>query len=181
MDAMAEAGGPARDGAPPAGRASWFALYVRSRQERVVAAGLVRAGLEAWLPLLPVLRRWSDRRKVVEVPAFPGYVLVRCAEEERRRALAVRGAVRFLGSGSGATPLDPAEIEAVREALARRVPFEPYPNLEPGRAVTVISGPLRGLAGILVRKRRNYRLVLAIRAMGQGIAAEVDAADVEPA
>ena len=173
--------------APPVDRSSteipppWFALHVKSRQERVVAAGLERAGLHAWLPLLGVLRRWSDRKKVVEVPCFPGYVFVRCAEDDRKRAFAVRGAVRYLGTRGGATPVDPDELERVREALSRRVPFEPYPSLAPGREVNVVAGPLRGLAGTLVRKHPGYRLVLAVRAMGQGISAEVDAADVEPA
>jgi transcription antitermination factor NusG len=131
--------------------------------------------------MLPVLRRWSDRKKLIEVPCFPGYVFVRCAEEERRRAFAVPGTVRYLGSGGRATPLDAAEVESVREALARRVAFEPHPRLGPGQEVRVVGGPLRGLSGILLRKERKYRLVLAVRAMGQGISAEVDASDVEPA
>lgn len=159
----------------------WYALYVKSRQERVVEKGLRNLGIETYLPLREQVRRWSDRRKVVSVPYFPSYVFVRCTEEQRRASWNVRGAVRYLGADGKATPLDPGELEAIREALTRLVPFEPYPHLAPGQAVVVKSGPLKGVAGVLVRRSRNYRLVLQIRAMGQGIATEVDAVDVEPA
>ncbi|MCK6478912.1 MAG: UpxY family transcription antiterminator [Planctomycetaceae bacterium] len=158
----------------------WFALYVKSRQERTVEGGLARLGLGTYLPMMEKVRKWSDRKKVVRVPYFPGYVFVRCTEEERGLAWKLPGSIRYLGAEGRATPVDPRELEAVREALLRRVPFEPYPHLAPGQPVTVTAGALKGLTGILVGKRRNFRLVLQIRAMGQGIAAEVDATDVEP-
>ena len=47
--------------------------------------------------------------------------------------------------------------------------------------MTITGGPLAGITGTLVRRERKYRLVLYIRAMGQGISAEVDALDVAPA
>ncbi len=159
----------------------WYALYVRSRQERTVEKGLRRIGIETYLPMMEQVRKWSDRKKVVEVPYFSSYVFVRCDEEQRRSSWNVRGAVRYLGADGKATPLDPGELEAVREALTRVVPFDPYPKLAVGQTVVVKAGPLKGLTGLLVRKQKNYRFVLQIRAMGQGISAEIDAVDVEPA
>ena len=89
--------------------------------------------------------------------------------------------MRFLGGQGRATPIDPVEIESIRSALSRRVPFDPHPGLEPGQSVTIATGPLAGLTGVLVRRSAKYRLVLSIRAMGQGISAEVEAIDVHPA
>lgn len=37
---------------------------------------LSATGLEEFLPLYQVRRRWSDRVKVVDVPLFDGYVFV---------------------------------------------------------------------------------------------------------
>jgi transcription antitermination factor NusG len=147
----------------------------------VVEAALRRLGFPTYLPILRTLRKWSDRRKVVEVPYFSGYVFLRSTEARRSAAWAVRGAVRFLGARGGATPIEAGEIEAIRDALSRRVPFDPHPRLEPGQTVTITSGPLAGITGTLVRRKAKYRLVLAIRAMGRGISAEVDAVDVAPA
>jgi transcription antitermination factor NusG len=179
LDRAREGAGPGS--AAPAGDAHWFALYTRSRQERTVEAGLRRLGLATYLPMLQKVRRWSDRKKVVEVPYFPGYVFLRCGEEQRSTAWAVPGAVRFLGAEGRATAIDSGEIESIRDALSRRIPFDPHPRLEPGQQVTIANGPLSGLTGILVRRQRKYRLVLCIKAMGQGISAEVDAIDVAPA
>lgn len=161
--------------------APWYALYTRSRQEKVVEAGLQRLGLATYLPLLQKVRKWSDRRKVIEVPYFSGYVFLRCRDDQRSAAWSVPGAVRFLGGQGQATPIDPVEIDTIRDALARRVPFDPHPHLEQGQPVTIVSGPLAGLSGTLVRRERKYRLVLYVKAMGQGISAEVDALDVAPA
>ena len=143
--------------------------------------GLRRLGLATYLPVLETVRRWSDRKKVVEVPYFAGYVFLRCREDQRGAAWTVPGAVRFLGGQGRATPIDPAEIETIRDALSRRVPFDPHPHMEPGQQVTIAAGPLAGLTGTLVRRQRKYRLVLYVKAMGQGISAEVDAIDVAPA
>ena len=45
----------------------WFALYTAPRSEKKVEARLGEAGVEHFLPMLKVMRRWSDRVKVVEV------------------------------------------------------------------------------------------------------------------
>lgn len=161
--------------------ACWYALLTRSRQEKKVHAGLAKVGLETYLPLQKKVHKWSDRKKVIEVPYFPGYIFVRCHEEERQNAWSVTGVVRYLGCNGHAIPIDDGEICRVRQALATCVPFEPYPHLAPGNTIVVTRGPLQGMSGVLVRKDRKYRLVVNIRAMGQGIAAELDASDVEPA
>ena len=40
---------------------SWFAVRVRPRHEKTTAIGLRQRGLEEFLPLHTVRRRWSDR------------------------------------------------------------------------------------------------------------------------
>ena len=161
-------------------RREWFAIYTRSRHEKLVNSGLKELGFESFLPLVQRLRRWSDRKKLVDMPLFPGYVFVRCTEAERARAFGAKGVVRFVAADGRAVPIPPAEIGAIREVLRRDVPFDPHPNVRPGQPVRVVAGPLRGITGRLVRRGRHLRLLLAISALGQAISVEVDAADVEP-
>ena len=164
----------------PARTRQWFAVYTKSRHEKMVNGGLEALGFETYLPLVRQLRQWSDRRKPVDMPLFPGYVFVRCTEAERSRAFGARGIVRFVTAEGRAVPIPPAEVDAIREVLRNDVPFEPHPKLKPGHRVRVIAGPLRGVTGKLVRRGRRFRLLLAISALGQAISVEVDAADVEP-
>ena len=43
----------------------WYALYVKSRTEKKVAAELEKQGIINYLPLQKILKQWSDRRKWV--------------------------------------------------------------------------------------------------------------------
>ena len=158
----------------------WFAIQTRSRQERIVARELARHGLEAFLPLVRLRRRWSDRIRVVETPLFPGYVFVRCEATDRRAATA-RGSVRVVGVNGTPSAIPSDEIDAIRAAAASSVLFEPLARLVPGQAVEVIRGPLAGFEGTLVRRGEKYRLVIVVPLLGRGIAADVDSADVVPA
>ena len=77
----------------------WYALHTRSRHEKRVAAHLEERGLTAFLPLVREVHVWSDRRKVVEVPVFPGYVFTRIvyAAELRVQLLKTEGVASIIG------------------------------------------------------------------------------------
>ena len=55
----------------------WYAIYVRSRHEKKVHQLLLEIGIESSLPLIKTTRKWSDRKKKVEIPLFRGYVFVK--------------------------------------------------------------------------------------------------------
>src|SRR5208337_5592292 len=54
----------------------WYAIHTRAKHEKSVATELQERGIETFVPVLPEVRRWSDRIKVVEVPLFPCYAFV---------------------------------------------------------------------------------------------------------
>ena len=63
---------------PERGTASaWFACYTRARHEKSVARHLIDLGLEVYVPVVPRVRQWHDRKRIVQFPLFPGYVFVR--------------------------------------------------------------------------------------------------------
>jgi hypothetical protein len=43
-----------------------------------------------------------------------------------------------------------------------------------------VSGALRGLEGVLLRKKNNFRVVFSLDLIAQSIVVEVDADEVEP-
>jgi transcription antitermination factor NusG len=90
------------------------------------------------------------------------------------------GVVQILGVNGHATPVPDTEIEAVRQLVTSTLPFDPHPYLKEGMEVEVVRGPLAGVRGILVRKGRHARLVLAIHLIQQAAAVELDSADVRP-
>ncbi len=159
----------------------WFAVYTCSHHEKRVALHLAGRQIESFLPLYAARHRWKNRcEAVVELPLFPNYVFVRMASRERVRILEVPGVLSLVGFGRRPTPLPDLEIEALRSGLGRRK-IEPHPYLVIGERVRIKAGAMMGMEGVLVRKKNNFRMVLALDVIMQSVAVEVDADDLEPA
>ena len=164
--------------APDAATVAWFAVWTRSRHEAAVARELSGKGIESFLPTLPRWSRWKDRRKRIDWPLFPGYCFARL---DPRFSLAVRtctGVVGLVATDGRPAPIPDIEIDGIRQLVTSDLQYDPCPLIHEGDMVEVVSGPLRGVAGRLVRKGAHARLVLAVDLIGQGVSVEVDAADV---
>ena len=48
----------------------WFTVQPRPRHEKRILAELLAKGVVAFLPVVSTIKRWSDRRRVVELPLF---------------------------------------------------------------------------------------------------------------
>jgi transcription antitermination factor NusG len=156
----------------------WFAVWTRSRHENSVRTQIAGRGVEAFLPTIPRWSRWKDRKKRVDWPLFPGYCFARVAEEESLKVRSCPGVVGLVSFEGRPAAIPAVEIEAIRTLVMSDVRFDPCPLLGEGDDVEVVSGPLRGVIGRLVRKGTHARLVLAVDLIGQGVSVEVDAADV---
>jgi transcription elongation factor/antiterminator RfaH len=172
---MVTSGQPLITNHPSLSALRWYALYTRPRHEKAVAEQLIKREMEAFLPVREVLSRWKDRRKLVQLPLFPGYVFVRASLTHKRRVVSTDGVVRMVSFQGTPAPIPDEEIEAVREICLTKLPCDPYPYLTEGRWVRVVRGPLDGLTGILVRKKSKHRLVVSIDILQQSVAVEIDA------
>lgn len=153
----------------------WYAVYVRSQYERPVAAELERRGIESFLPLLKVTRRWSDREKHTDTPAFPGYVFVRCKLPAARfRVLSVVGVADFIGIQGDAEAIPDDQIEAVRLMLTAHPNVTVSPVLPTrGETVRIIRGPFTGVYGTCERLKKHCRITVSLPLLGQSISTEV--------
>jgi transcription antitermination factor NusG len=158
----------------------WYAAYSYANHEKRVAEQLAQRSVEHFLPLYESVRRWKDRRVRLELPLFPGYVFVHLALRDRLRVLQIPSVVRLVGFGGLPAALPDEQVEILRAGLAGQLRAEPHPLLTVGRRVRIVRGPLAGLAGILQRKKSNFRFVLSVELIQRAIAVDVDAADVQP-
>lgn len=159
---------------------NWYALYTCPRHEKRVVQQIEERRISCFLPLYRSVRRWKDRRKVLELALFPGYVFVRVALRDRLRVLGLPGAVRLVTFNGQPAVLPDEEIETLRLRLSVNNPIEPHPYLRVGRRVRVRCGPMQGLEGIIVRKKDCCRVVFSLDLIMRSVAVEVDDADVEP-
>jgi transcription antitermination factor NusG len=158
----------------------WYALWTRSRHEHVVREQLDRKRIEVFLPTVARWSRWTDRKKKIDWPLFPGYCFARFDARERLPVLTCTGVVNIISFESSPAPIPAHEIEGIRQLVESELAYDPCPLIHEGAMVEVRSGPLKGVIGRLVRKGANARLVLAVDLIGQAVSAEVDAADVRP-
>lgn len=161
--------------------AHWFALYTKSRHEKLVHSEFQKKGIESFLPLRKITRQWSDRKKIIEEPLFKGYLFVHTPLSERWTILNTTGVVSFVGKKSHPAEIPIAELNAVRLFLKEEIPVDPFPYLKEGQRVYVRSGPFKGVEGFIIRKDRHCRLVISLHLLMQSVSIVMDEACVEPA
>ena len=162
--------------------APWFALYTRSRFEKQVAEQLERKRVPVFLPLRQELHRWQDRYQKVDVPMFRGYLFAQFATAsfERIAVLRTTGVVRIVGFGNEYSVVPAEQIETLRRLAEERAMLHPHRYLRVGQRVKVATGALAGVEGILVRIRKQDRLVIAVDAIRQAVAVELAGYEVIP-
>lgn len=160
----------------------WYALFVRSRHEKAVATILTRKGLNVFLPLVSLNRRWGRRRAEVLLPMFPSYVFSHFdVSSQRVLVLATPGVAKIVGVGHRAMPLEDAEVGAIMRVVETGAASEPWPYLGSGQSVRITEGVLAGLAGTLVEFKNQHRLVLSIQLLQRSVAVEIESSCVESA
>jgi transcription antitermination factor NusG len=159
----------------------WYAVRTRSNYEKRVSAMLAEKGVEQYLPAYREMRQWKDRKKLIELPLFPGYLFTRMVDsrEGRLSVLCNDGVVAILGSGDSIEPIPDREIEAVQKVLDARTRCQAHPLLREGAWVRVKRGALKNMEGLLVRMKGHNRLAVSITLLSQSVSVEMDAADVQ--
>ena len=87
----------------------WFAVQTRYRFEKRVATQLMQKHCQVYLPLLTEQHTWSDRRKELTIPLFPGYEFVQIdrSHDARRAVLQTAGLIGFVAFGGIVAPVPP--------------------------------------------------------------------------
>ncbi len=160
----------------------WFAVWTRSRQEKVAAAMIGSLGVANYLPLRTESRQWSDRKQNVTIPLFSGYLFVRMnlLDGSKLRVLGVPGVAGFVGNSSGPSPIPDHQVEAVRAVVAQGMECTVHSLLEEGDLVRVVRGALAGVEGRLVRFNSASRLMISIEMIHRSLSVSISRDDVEP-
>ena len=121
-----------------------------------------------FLPTYRSWRRWSDRRKLLDLPLFPSYVFVRLREADRYRAVQAPGFLWFVTQDHRPAIVKAHEIAAIQQLLASGLQFDPLPTVHLGDEVEIVDGPMRGTQGRLIRKEQNA-VALLVSAINGGV------------
>ena len=159
----------------------WYALHTKSRAEKMVEQRLAASRVEVFLPQVTVASRRQDRKLMLRLPLFPGYLFVKSdlSPAQHLSILKVSGAVGLVGAAKMPVAVPDDTIESLRilvcspEVVTGR-------RLEKGELVRVARGPLAGLTGVFSRYKGADRVVVEVEALGQFAAVQVSTDDLEP-
>ncbi len=159
----------------------WYVLHTRSRHESVVSDGLSKKSMEVFLPRIKVRSTRRDRRVMIHVPLFPGYVFLKTDLHPHTHLEIVKtaGVVRLIGTQQGPVPVAEDTISSLKIMVTSELPIVTGNRLQPGDRVVVVNGPLTGVIGTFIRYRNQDRVVVNIEALGQFASVEVQDTDIE--
>jgi transcription antitermination factor NusG len=152
----------------------WYALYVRSRHEKVVENSLRGKGYSVFSPSYRTKRKRVDRITQIEVALFPGYVFCHFDPNKRLPILMTPGVVGVVGRGNRPDPVDNAEIASIRTVALAGGSVQPWPFLKVGQRIRVQSGPLTGAEGIFLRIQDDFRLIVSVTLLQRAVAVIIE-------
>ena len=153
----------------------WYALYTKARAEKKVLEQLTQMGIKAYLPLKRVLRQWSDSKKWVDVPVISSYIFIKIPETDYRKVFDARGVVAYVSYKGKAVTIPDHEIEAMRRTIENNIDFDVQQReLKKGEEITITSGPLKGIKGIIKEVQGNKKLYISISNIGYTLVIDME-------
>jgi transcription antitermination factor NusG len=163
--------------------ANWYAVQTRARNEKVISERLQEQGLSTFLPLVTEIRRWSDRKKKVELPLFSCYVFVKLVISNNRERMSVyrtNGVFGIVSMRGEAIPIPEEQIDALRTVVTQQVSWSAHPFLKVGQRVRIRGGSMDGVEGVLLSANGDRTLIISVDAIQRSLAVRVEGYDVEP-
>ena len=160
----------------------WYVIHTRSRFENVVSDGLLKKSFEVFLPKARVPSKRRDRKLMIWVPVFPGYLFVKTdlSANEHLDIVKTIGAVRLVGTKNGPVSVPDETIASLKIMVNNGSPIITGKRLARGDRVMVVKGPFTGITGTFSNYRGKGRVVINVDALGQTAGVDVNEDDIEP-
>lgn len=162
---------------------NWYALLTKSKFENVVHNAIQKKSIDVFLPKIKVPSKRKDRKLMIDIPLFPGYVFVQTTleAEEHLRILKTVGAVRLLGYNDGPVPVPSDQIESLKiiTNTSQEILTGSGAQLKKGQPVMVVRGPFAGVRGEFIRYKGKQRVIIKIDALAQFAGIEISHEDIE--
>lgn len=160
---------------------NWYAVYVRSRAEKAVYKSFIDQGFEAFLPLERKLRKWSDRKKWVEVPYINSYVFVKSSEKEYFAVLNTFNVVRFVTFEGQAAIIPEWQIEVMKKIVGSKESFYfSSHRFKKGEKIVIETGALTGFSGEVIHDSdKKKKILIRIDQIGYSLVVAMDITEVK--
>ena len=152
----------------------WWVLHTRPRCERQVAAYLLNLKISYYLPLYRRRTRYGNlgRTRTAEVPLFSGYVCFALDKQDHKLLYDTKKFVRIIKVDNQQRFVK--ELQAVAKAVETQDDLVVHGGLTPGRRILIVSGPMAGYEGVIVKRRGKRHLALSVEIFNQTVLVRLD-------
>ena len=151
----------------------WWVAHTKARNEKALGSDLDRLGIGYFLPLARVKRQYGRRRILVEIPLFPSYLFMCGGRDERSETLGTHRAANVIQVFDQLGLKE--QLRQIHRVTTSGKPVALYPGLKRGSHCRVSRGCLKGLEGVVVRRRGACRIYVVVEALGQSAELEISA------
>lgn len=148
----------------------WFIMYTRRYHEKKVAEHLNSLGVEAWVPVQLVRRRWSDRMKTMEKLVITKVVFIHCSEKRRLADTFIPATMGYMTDyvTHSAAIIPDAQVELFKKMISQTdIPVEfTEEQLMPGTKVDIVSGAFVGMSAELFKVESVNKIFVRIGCLG---------------
>ena len=153
----------------------WFAVYTKYKREKIVDALLKEKGIQVYLPLQKLTRRWERKIKKVELPLFSCYIFVKITKQEYVKVLETANVVEFVHFSRNLVSIPEEEIDMVKRILGEGIEITAEPaTWRKGDEVEIISGNLVGLKGKLIAQQGKQIFLVELEKLGYTLRLAID-------
>ncbi|MBL8820576.1 MAG: hypothetical protein JNL58_31425 [Planctomyces sp.] len=156
----------------------WFALFVKPNHDKVLMRKLLTQGKKYCAFLMPHSGKTPGGRKTLSYkPLFPGYVFLFGNDTDRYDAVCTDSVLKTLIIPDQLSLHQ--DLNRIQSAILAGYPIGQAQEIDPGRLVKIVSGPLSGFTGKCVQRAGKSRLILNLSFIQQSAWVEVEDSLIE--
>ncbi|HHM20995.1 MAG TPA: UpxY family transcription antiterminator [Bacteroidetes bacterium] len=153
----------------------WFAVYTRSKSEKVVRRLLANKKIECYLPLQKVTRRYVRKIKSYEIPLISCYIFVKIVKDQYIPVLETENVVKFIRLAKNLIAIPEKEMDILKLVVGEGENVEARPGrFAEGDLVEIVGGKLTGLKGKLIEVQGKKQMVIELDNVGYSLKMSVD-------
>ena len=155
----------------------WYAVYTKYKCEKLACDRLVKKGIQCYVPLLTVTKKYTRKIKTYYKPLINCYIFVCIEDNQFVRVLQTDHVMGFLSFSGKKVPIPNHEIQTLQRVVGE---FEDITLVETplveGDEVEIISGNLTGIRGVFLEQKNKRLFEISLNHIGVTLKVHIDPA-----
>lgn len=159
----------------------WLVGHTAPNCERKLLKKLSDSNVQAYVPIVKVVKQWSDRKKTIEVPIFRNYIFIKIDVRARWNLLTNRELIRFLQFGDELAEISEDEIEFIMKIVSlgdTTISTASESCYRLGDKVAIKYGTFSGYTGYVTQINNKKKINVHIHKFEQTVVINIDSTEI---